>query len=65
MVKNIELKRTEFSPHRLERFNLNFKNEEELKSRFEVLAKSENLLKKKPIQIEDYLTLPKKKIKLH
>lgn len=64
MVKNIELKKTEFSPNRLEKFNYSFKNDDEKDDKFGILAKSEKLLKKKKLQIDDYLTLPKKKIKL-
>jgi len=64
LIKNIELKKTEFSPHRLEKFNMSFRTEEFEK--YEIFSKSEHILKKqKSVQIEDYLSIPKKKIKLN
>lgn len=64
-MKKIELKKTEFSPHRLERFLEDYdkKNEERRKS--EMWAKSEKLHhKKKGFNEDEYLSLPKKKIKM-
>ena len=66
LIKNFELKKTEFSPNRLEKFNnTSFRNEEFLMQQ-ESYSKSEHVLKKqKSMHFEDYMSLPKKKIKLN
>jgi len=64
-VKKIALKKTEFSPHRLEKFLEDYDRKNDERRKTEMWAKSEKIHKKTlEFDEEEYLSLPKKKIKM-